>query len=464
MYKLQKFSYSFKKDVSSKKIFLEEALEFNKNELIAIVGPSGGGKSTLLKILKGIIPEYSSGVLEGVVTFHGKPLNGLNFQDNLKKILYLFQNPFSQLIYPTPEEEFLFSMENFNFTHHEMNASVDKFEEIFKLKNVWGKKNSQLSNGECQKLVLASLLAINPEVLLLDEPTAFLDPEARADFYSFLNTIKGDRLVIIVDHHIEEIKDIVSRVIEVSIDGKISSRQNLKFEDIKTQECFSLKEILIPKFNDLHLKMNNLSFSYQKKTPLLDNLNAHFKMGEIVAIKGKNGVGKSSVFKLMSGILNPVSGNVSLDMEKKQFINKKIFSKVGFIFQNPESHFFYDTIAEELKQSFKHITSSDLKEEILKRFFHDIDLEKSPFLLSEGEKRRLSILMTVFLGKSILLYDEPTFGQDQKSIKEISLLMKELKKLGIIQLFISHDNIFIKETADRVFVLESGCLNEISRS
>ena len=132
MYKLQKFSYSFKKDVSSKKIFLEEALEFNKNELIAIVGPSGGGKSTLLKILKGIIPEYSSGVLEGIVTFHGNPLNGLNFQDNLKKILYLFQNPFSQLIYPTPEEEFLFSMENFNFTHYEMNASADKFEYIFK--------------------------------------------------------------------------------------------------------------------------------------------------------------------------------------------------------------------------------------------------------------------------------------------------------------------------------------------
>jgi len=462
MYKLHPFSYSFGKSGKTKNIFLEETLSFEKNELVAIVGPSGGGKSTLLKILKGIIPEYSSGVLEGEITFHGKPLSGLNFQDNLKKILYLFQNPFSQLIYPTPEEEFLFSMENFNFTHEEMNASREKFEELFNLKNVWGKQNSQLSNGECQKLVLASLLAINPEVLLLDEPTAFLDPEARADFYHFLNTVRGDRLVIIVDHHIEEIKDIVTRVIEVSIDGKISSRPDLKFSEVKAQESFNLEEIAIPKFSDLNLKMNNMSFSYVKKTPLLENLNTHFKAGEIIAIKGKNGTGKSTLFKLLAGIMNPTSGNVTLEMGKKKFVNKKIFSNVGFIFQNPESHFFYDTIAEELEQSFKHITSSELKEEILKRFFHEINLDKSPFLLSEGEKRRLSILMTVFLGKSLLLFDEPTFGQDQRSIKEISQLMRELKKLGLIQLFISHDDSFIKETADRVFILESGSLNEIS--
>lgn len=461
MYKLHPFSYSFGIRSRTKNIFLEETLSFNKNELVAIVGPSGSGKSTLLKILKGIIPEYSSGELVGEITFHGKPLSGLNFQDNLKKILYLFQNPFSQLIYSTPEEEFLFSMENFNFTRDEMNASREKFEELFNLKNVWGKQNSQLSNGECQKLVLASLLAINPEVLLLDEPTAFLDPKARADFYHFLNAIRGDRLIIIVDHHIEEIKDIVSRVIEVSIDGKISTRADLNFSEACVLDSFSLDKIAIPRFSDLQLQMNNMTFSYEKKTPLLKNLNTQFKSGEIIAIKGKNGIGKSTLFKLLAGIMNPTSGNVTLELGKKKIVNKKIFSNVGFIFQNPESHFFYDTIKEELKQSFKHISSVELKEEILKRFFYEIDLDKSPFLLSEGEKRRLSILMTVFLGKSLLLFDEPTFGQDQKSIKEISQLMRELKKLGLIQLFISHDDAFIKETADRVFLLESGSLNEI---
>ena len=462
MYKLEPFSYSYGKSAKAKKIFLENILSFNKNEMIAIVGPSGGGKSTLLKVLKGIIPEYSSGEFTGTVTFHGKPLSGMNFQENLQKILYLFQNPFSQLIYPTPEEEFLFSMENFNFTREEMNTSREKFEELFNLKNIWGKQNAQLSNGECQKLVLASLLAINPEVLLLDEPTAFLDPKARAEFYHFLNTIKGDRLVIIVDHHVEEIKNLVSRVIEVTIDGAIVERADLNFLDVKASESFKLAEVEIPRFDELSLKVSDVSFSYAKNTDLLKKLNVEFKSGEIVAIKGKNGIGKSTLFKLFAGITSPDSGEVILEDKKKKFRNKKIFSNVGFIFQNPESHFFYDTIAEELKQSFKHIPNLELREDLLKRFFHEINLEKSPFLLSEGEKRRLSILMTVFLGKSLLLFDEPTFGQDQRSVVEISQLMKELKKLGLIQLFISHDDKFIKETADRVFVLESGGLNEIS--
>lgn len=462
MYKLEPFSYSYGSRSKNKNIFLEKTLTFGKNEIVAIVGPSGGGKSTLLKVLKGIIPEYSSGELVGSVTFHGKPLSGIHFQENLQKILYLFQNPFSQLIYPTPEEEFLFSMENFNFSREEMNASKEKFEELFNLKNIWGKQNSQLSNGECQKLVLASLLAINPEVLLLDEPTAFLDPQARAEFYHFLNTIKGERLIVIVDHHVEEIKDLVTRIIEVSSDGKIAERADLQFTEVKPLESFNLEGVAIPSFNDLSLRVSDVSFSYLKKTSLLKNLNTQFETGEIIAIRGKNGEGKSTLFKLLAGIIEPSSGEVILEVGKKKIKNKKIFPNVGFIFQNPESHFFYDTIAEELKQSFKHINSPKLKEDLLKRFFHEINLEKSPFLLSEGEKRRLSILMTVFLGKSLLLYDEPTFGQDQKSIQEISLLMKELKKLGLIQLFISHDDKFIQETADRVFVLESGSLNEIS--
>lgn len=462
MYKLSPFSYSYGVRSNAKKIFLEKPLSFGSNEMVAIVGPSGGGKSTFLKILKGIIPEYSSGILEGELSFQDRPLPGVNFQENLKKILYLFQNPFSQLIYPTPEEEFLFSMENFNYTRDEMNSEKEKFEELFNLTKIWGKQNSQLSNGECQKLVLSSMLAINPEVLLLDEPTAFLDSEARAEFYHFLNEIRGDRLVIIVDHHVEEIKGLVTRIIEVSIDGKISEREDLNFSHSIKIEKIDLGKVDIPRFSNLQLKLENLSFAYSAKTSLLKNLNVEFRSGEIVALKGQNGMGKSTLFKLMAGIIDPNSGNVIFEVKDKKFKNKKVFQNVGFIFQNPESHFFFDTIEEELRQSFKHIKSSELKQSLLQRFFHQIDLNKSPFLLSEGEKRRLSILMTVFLGKGLLLFDEPTFGQDQKSIQEIVLLMKELKKLGLIQIFISHDNNFIKEVADRVFLLDSGSLNEIS--
>lgn len=458
MYKLNSLSYIFPtndKSGKAKKIFLEKPISFLHNELVAIVGPSGGGKTTFLKILKGIIPEYSSGVLEADITFEDRPLIGKNFEENLRKILYLFQNPFSQLIYPNPEEEFLFSMENFNFTNNEMNEQKEKFEKIFNLNNIWGKNNSELSNGECQKLVLASMLAINPKVLLLDEPTAFLDPEARKEFYSLLEVLKKDRLVIIVDHHVNEIRNMATRIVEVSIDGIITEQSAMPMNALKNNKSFDLSVLKFSNFNHLNLKVTELNFGYDPKNILLKNINVEFKGGEIIAIKGKNGVGKSTLIKLIAGIVKPKKGKVSLG-------NTKVFAQTGFIFQNPETHFFYDTIEEELQQSFKNINSPELKDEILKRFFHDIDLKKSPFLLSEGEKRRLSILMTVFLGKGLLLYDEPTFGQDISSVEEISNLMKQLKGLGIIQIFISHDEEFISKTADRAYILEAGGLNEIT--
>lgn len=459
MYKLSPFTYNFSQSGKLRKIFLESNLTFEANETIAIVGPSGSGKSTLLKILKGIIPEYSSGILEGEVLFKGNPLDGVHFQNNLTKILYLFQNPFSQLIYPSTEEEFLFSMENFNFTKEEMNTQRAIFENLFNLKNIWGKKTSQLSNGECQKLVLASLLAIGPEVLLLDEPTAFLDPEARKEFYTYLSQIRDRRLVIIIDHHIDEIRPLISKMIKVDSNGKISECDKDSINLVKPME---MKIPLIVNNNIINIKINDLSFSYNKNIQLLKNVQISITGGEVIAIKGANGEGKSTLLKLIAGILSPDKGSIATTIGSREFKNKKNFNNVGFIFQNPENHFFFDTIEEELKQSFKKIVSTELKNELLSNFFYNIDLKKSPFLLSEGEKRRLSILMTIFLGKSILLYDEPTFGQDQASIEQIIALIKEMKKQKIVQIFISHDEKIIKETADRVFELKDGILNEVS--
>lgn len=430
-------------------------MTFDKNDTVAIIGPSGGGKSTFLKILKGIIPEYSSGELKGEILFNDKPLDGENFQINLQKILYLFQNPFSQLIYPSTEEEFLFSMENFKFSRDRMEKEKDHFEKLFGLKNIWGKKTSELSNGECQKLVLSSLLAIGPEVLLLDEPTAFLDQEARKEFYQYLNVIKKDRIVIIVDHHVEEVKPLINKVVYVDENGRISKGEFRPERPVAPD----LELGLNVENSQNCLSVSHLHFSYQKESMLLVDINTIFRAGKIAAIKGKNGEGKSTFFKLISGILTPDRGEVELLIDGKKYKNKKLFPHVGFVFQNPETHFFFDTIEEELKQSFK--AKNIDKDSLLKRFFHDIDLKKSPFLLSEGEKRRLSILMTVFLGKELILYDEPTFGQDRASIEEILGLMKELKKLGFIQVFISHDEYFIQKAADVVLVLDKGSLNEV---
>ena len=191
---------------------------------------------------------------------------------------------------------------------------------------------------------------------------------------------------------------------------------------------------------------------------MINGLNAQFKSHEIIVIRGKNGAGKSTLFKLLAGILQPQSGKVKLSLDGKIISSRKLQDHCGFIFQNPETHFFFDTISEELTQGMKKNISPEMKEDLLKSFFHHLDIHKSPFMLSEGEKRRLSILLTLFMGKSLFFYDEPTFGQDTQSKEIIKTLMKTIKKQGPLQIVISHDEEFIQDIADRTYTLENGVL------
>ena len=229
MYKLSPFTFTYRG--GKKKLFSANPIELKANETILITGPSGGGKSTFLQLLKGIIPQFIAGKLEGDLHFKDRPLHGEAFDQNLKSIIYLFQNPFTQLIYPYADEEFFFSMENFNFTREEMEKQKLKFEKSFGLEKLWGRKTQELSNGECQRLVLASLLAIKPEVILLDEPTAFLDPEGRREFYHYLPQVREDRLLIMIDHHVKEVLPFVDRVFYVDSSGEISERTKNDLED-----------------------------------------------------------------------------------------------------------------------------------------------------------------------------------------------------------------------------------------
>lgn len=460
MYTLKPFEFSYSS--SEKKLFSTETIILSENKTYAIVGPSGSGKSTLLKILKGIIPEYSSGELKGEITYQEKKLTGDDFRENLKKIVYLFQNPFSQLIYPEVEEELLFSMENFNYSTDEIDAKVSDLNQLFNLEKLWGKQTKQLSNGECQKLVLASLLAINPEVLLMDEPTAFLDPESRQKFYEILKKIKNDKILVIVDHYVDEIKSLVDAYLVVNEHGfvKLQEEYSPFVASDDFNEPLKLHEVLSQK--KIELKIQNLWFSYENKINLFSDLNFMASGGDVICIKGNNGEGKSTLFKLMSGILKPVRGQIDILINDKKLNLKEIIKEVGFVFQNPENHFYFDTVKEELMTPYYRSSQSKIKNDLIARFFHSLNLEKSPFLLSEGEKRRLSILMTILLDKRIIFYDEPTFGQDEKSIDKIIQIFGELKNKGYLQIFISHDDKFINKVATKVFELKEGVLNETS--
>ncbi|MDO9181893.1 MAG: ABC transporter ATP-binding protein [Bacteriovorax sp.] len=452
MFELGPFEYQFKN--SSKKIFCTKKINIKNKEIVLISGMSGAGKSTLLQIIKGLIPHYSTGMFTGNMPFSKKEKNDQGSGQLQPEIVFLFQNPFSQLIYPNVAEEFFFTMENFNFTKEQMDFKRLELESSFNLDSIWNKKTAELSHGECQKLVLASLLAIDPQILLLDEPTAFLDPVARASFYLWLKKIKGQYTVILIDHHFDEVLPIVDKILDVASNGSISEVNGDYRAKFGVENHLLNQEINLKKSNNIHLSLAHINYHHAGQKKLLEDISFSASSGEIVVIKGENGKGKSTLFKIIAGLIRPLRGEIQIKKNGIELPLKKYTKEIGFIFQNPEAHFFFDTIAEELKS----ISDQSQVDVLLKMFFENIDLNRSPFLLSEGEKRRLGILITVLQEKSILLYDEPTFGQDQSSIFKIKELILSLKNMGKIQVIISHDEAFINSLPTKIYLLSNGQL------
>lgn len=395
-----------------------------------LTGPSGSGKSTLLSLIKGLCPHYIPGRFTGEIRYNHEMVDKDFVHKKQNEIVYQFQNPFHQIIYQNPQLEFCFTAESQQITYENFVKHKNSIERAFGLSNMWNKKTSELSLGQAQRLLLGSLLVTNPKVLLLDEPTAFMDKPARELFYVMLAELKEKYLVLLVDHHISEVKHLVDSFIVVDQQGRVS------YQDRFTASAFDFSKLkqnyLSSNISDgYQINLNQVSFSYKKDHPVLKDISLSIKAPEIIAIKGENGSGKSTLLKLIVGTLKP--------------------TQVGYVMQNPEDNFIYDTANEELAETDK---------DLVNLFFQDKNLNVSPFSLSEGEKRRLSLLVHLNPNKKVILYDEPTFGLDEKNKFSVAESLLKFREKNILQVVVSHDDAFIGAIADRVFTLKDGKLYE----
>ncbi len=432
--------FSFQYPFSKQKIEINGELAIHHGECILLKGASGSGKSTLLMALKGLIPHLIHGKITGEILFHNKSIRAISAEESLK-IGYLQQNPDSQLICHTVFDELAFGLENLSTPREKIIQLVTDISQKFAVSHLLDKSVKSLSGGQKQIINLLAILLLEPEVLLLDEPTAFLDPDSA---YKLVNLIKehiADKVVVIIEHNYHYFQPLVNRLINIDLNGNIHE-ENLDAKDWN-QTLPSINHQIVNSKHQTLLTIDNLNFSYDNSETLLENINLDIGKGEIIGIIGKNGTGKSTLFKLICGII-PSKNQVLYNSQPVEKITKKqLWNDISLLWQNPESHFIHNTVEMELNGNLELAAELGL----------DKHLKSNPFCLSEGQKRRLSLGITLNKKPKLLLLDEPTFGQDLKNKQILGNILVKIAKEGTSLLIISHDPDFLRSITKKTYQL-----------
>ncbi|WP_419955601.1 ABC transporter ATP-binding protein [Neobacillus niacini] len=474
-------------------IFKDLSFSILKNQSLFLLGPSGSGKSTLAYCLNKLYPEAVDGVITGNITFEGKNLNDYKPGELNQKIGIVFQDPESQFCMLTVEEEVAFGLENFHVPRAEMEAKIDRALEWVGLQAEKKTVIHTLSGGQKQKLALACVFALEPEVIILDEPTANLDPQSSSELVETITKLKHIRpfTLIVIEHKLDDWVELMERCLVLDSNGAV-------LFDGTTAQCFGefapfLKKegIWLPKVVEagisakneglykgdrLPLRMHELlsglkdSSAFLKKEsktttqmePILEvnglyarghlkNISLSIHKGERIALVGPNGSGKTTLSKCLAGLLPLTKGEIQfLGVPLSKWKEKHLYQSLGYVFQNPEHQFITDCVYEEIAfgLSQRAIVSSVLE---------TMNLQKHagahPFALSQGQKRRLSVATMLVHEQELLILDEPTFGQDANTAHEIMRVLDE--KNGAF-FMITHDMEMVDQYADTVYVLERG--------
>ncbi|WP_404461502.1 ABC transporter ATP-binding protein [Sutcliffiella horikoshii] len=446
------------------KIFEDLSFEIRKGEKVLILGPSGSGKSTLIQVLAGLIPK----VVEVPMIVKEQLLpNSWG---------YVFQDPDAQFCMPYVDEELAFVLENLAVPREKMGRRIVEALDLvgLDLPN-FHMKIQQLSGGMKQRLAIASVLAMEPDVLFLDEPTALLDPEGTREVWDTIKKVADDKTVIIVEHKVEQLLDFVERIIVLDDAGNIIA-------DGKTQDVFKTSLSHLNQYGiwypgawenylknrkpfsmlnmeaETVLKVNGYS-GFRGKEKKIYVEEAEIRKGEWISVVGENGAGKSTLLESLMKLLK-TEGTLEINGEK--VINIPT-DKVTFVFQNPEFQFVTKSVEAEvaytlrLKKMDEGLVLEKV-EEMLRLFQLDHVRHHHPYQLSVGQKRRLSVAAAVIHQPSILLLDEPTFGQDSRNTFAMLEWLEALKEAGVAILMVTHDENIVTEFADTVWTVKDGNL------
>jgi energy-coupling factor transport system ATP-binding protein len=450
------------------------SLYFQLNKLNLVVGQSGCGKSSLLYLLNGLIPHFLEGNITGKL-YYGND-DRVSIPPNLRaeEISLVFQDPEAQFVTFTVECEVAFGLENICVPKEKIGERIEEALSFTRIADLRERNLSELSGGEKQKVAIACALAMDSPIIAMDEPTANLDLQSRREIFELIRRLvkSKNKTVILVEHNISEIIAFVSHFIILRADRTLEMQGNynqveialkkfypfLSAEDAAADETSSAGACFHGNYKYGRreiLGFDKVSFCYDDRKPLFDNLSCSVARGDFVFLTGANGAGKSTLVSLLFRVLSGYTGAIRFDNKRVESIPKQeLYGKLGWVFQNPEWQFVTNSVFEEMMFSLKNTRSSDAEKErkitnTLKRFRLYDECEKSPFLLSQGQKRRLSVAMMLLTNQEMLILDEPTYGQDYENSLELMDMMMELNREGVTILMITHDDRLLYEYPKR---------------
>ena len=447
---LENVSYTY--PFQSKEALSSVSFEVKPGEAVLFTGKSGCGKSTLVRVINGLAPHYYKGRLEGKVSVNGSDSLSRGIHDIAKDVGTLFQDPENQFFALNVEDEMAFAHECRGVSSESIRRIISKMVERFSLEKVIHSKIFDLSEGEKQKVALASVISLKPGVILLDEPSANLDPCATKELAYLLDGLKKEGFaIVIVDHRLYWMSGLVDRVYILE-HGKIVESGDFSILDgEKVWKKYGLRKTGIdPLKKELSktdrslaggYKVDGMTFAYNGNCQtLFDNVTLKLPFGEVIAVVGDNGTGKTTFAKLITGLLKMFAGHIFLN--NRIIPRKKLLEKTGIVLQNADHQLYMKTVEEELIIAAGHLAKGVRKEKAgnIMDFFDLRELAgRHPQSLSGGQKQRLVIACGLIKEPDILILDEPTSGLDGVNMKIISDMMKSLAAQGKCVLVISHD-------------------------
>ncbi|HEP1812029.1 TPA: ABC transporter ATP-binding protein [Streptococcus suis] len=429
-------------------------------QCVVLCGQSGSGKSSFLKVLNGLVPEYYPAQLTGEVYLGEQDLRGTSLEELSRQVASVFQHPSTQFFHSQVLQELVFPCENQGLSREEITQRLDWVNDLFGLEPLYERRIFSLSGGQQQVLALAVATMQGSDVLVLDEPTAHLDQQGISRVQHILQTLKRQgKTIIIAEHRLSYLSQLADRYLYFQ-DGQVVTDYPASDFLHRTEECRqdmglrcydsepygrAIAELADQFINDKEgLLVENLSVS-QKENTLYEIEKLCLAPGQVVGLVGANGSGKTSFARYLVGLVEDKKSRIS--WQGQTLSSRQRLEKTAFVMQDVRLQLFAESVERELTLGRKNRA---VDEHLVARFGLSDLLERHPVSLSGGEQQRVMIVASLLADKEIFIFDEPTSGLDLRRMQQVASALVDLKMKNKLVLLISHDEELLNLVCDKI--------------